>query len=561
MGGYGSSTLYPSSDRRKTSQPAIAIMNDARRTNPEEEERVTSLFPCTSMWGQDHVFHYAPKLLPVFHAVFSDGALYDRHRRIIMAGAYCRGVPDLSIFSEWGGKRQSYFSLYDFENGRAETYHEPCLWVGPLFPQYGHFLVSSLARLWATLRPECQGLPILHAGSHYVPALFHGEPYIKAIFDGLGKTVSDLVAFEERTIISSVIVPEPLFEENHFALAGFAAFCTDLGNRLLSKERLSPIISAKPMYISKSRLPGGVSHIVNEEEIEHFLEDRGVDIFRPELCSLPEQIATWRGRSTIAGFLGSGFHTSLFAGGKNILGLSYGSQIGSNQLLIDKICGNCSEYIYPAGSISIDRSGADPRFQYTAMLDNPTAVAEQILRRLEQSERWASIGKRALIGTPSACLIALTDDPLGSNLSPHFHANQSSVLEACLATAEAAACLALSPDVTEINLSSTMAEVGAWWSAVARDDIYVHEVRIFGSCRSVTGEAHVSLLTVDKSGREFVASSGSLEATTTTPFRWRPSIPTIMRGISIRSAEEAVLLIERVEIYGEWIRSSPPPPS
>ena len=209
---------------------------------------------------------------------------------------------------------------------------------GMLIPQYGHFLIDTMARLWAAdLEPD---LPILFL--KHPEDWVESPDYVRTIFEALGLS-SRIVTVEEPTLFREVVCPAPTFEYRSkvFSIA-------DRPHRLVA-ERLvkrAPHRWTRPVYLSRSGLQSDQRKFAAELELEEEVQRRGVEIARPEALELEEQIALFEQAPLIMGTVGSAFHTALFSRSSgNSLGiLTWGRGI-ENYLLVDSIKSHQSHYI------------------------------------------------------------------------------------------------------------------------------------------------------------------------------------------------------------------------
>jgi capsular polysaccharide biosynthesis protein len=146
-----------------------------------------------------------------------------------------------------------------------------------------------------------------------------------------------------------------------------------------------------PVYLSKTKLIGGVVRVINEDDIVNRLEKAGVEIIFPETLPFNEQIRLFAERSIITATTGSAFHTSLFAHPSgSIIGINIAMKpINSNYLLIDAANNNDSHYYWPR-DITVTNI-TNSTFSANMRLGDPLGVAEALLRVIDErkrSKRW-----------------------------------------------------------------------------------------------------------------------------------------------------------------------------
>jgi len=221
------------------------------------------------------------------------------------------------------------------------------LYCGELHRHYGHFVLESLSRLWPVTHnlDFLERIPVFIARGS-VTAICQ-QRFATATLTALdinSELISDL---KEPCILENVIVPSPSFEIRLRAANNFFSMMGQIGETILSGRTIEP--ASQPLYLSKSRLTHGLSRIFNEDEIDHELRARGVDVVYPEQMAFVDQVHAIATHNTICGSAGSAFHTMLFTKGvKTVRGVVLGDVINSNYLIIDKGLKNHAEYISAA---------------------------------------------------------------------------------------------------------------------------------------------------------------------------------------------------------------------
>ena len=176
---------------------------------------------------------------------------------------------------------------------------EPCIFGGYAFQHFGHFLLETLARVWAIKKHPNR--PVIWFGMHNLRAF---RPWQLDVFRALGIHNQHHIILEP-TALGSVLVPDPGFMPQQFfhpehrdALAVIP--WKDQGRKLwLSRSKLGDI---KPM-------------VENEAEIEPDLIADGWDIVHLETLAFREQLELLASASQVAGCIGSAFHNLMFIQG------------------------------------------------------------------------------------------------------------------------------------------------------------------------------------------------------------------------------------------------------
>ena len=279
----------------------------------------------------------------------------------------------------------------------TETAPEPVyLYGGAIHTHYGHFLLSTLSRLWPLAVPGSLPSTVLggvrpkilcNAGDD--PAAWFAHPHIGFCFTHLGLTPQDFVRFDRPVRLRRLIVAQPAFEELSAAWPAFATLGHAIGDAALAGNRAARSTldnhaarRTTPAYLSKTRLTSGVWRFSNEDAVVETLARHGVDIVFPEQLSLTEQIRIFAEREVVLGTVSSALHTSILASGcARIVGLNFQENLVSNYPLMDAVNAAPSRYLYPEHGL-IDE-GADACFTLNMRLPDPVAAAEDMLRAIE----------------------------------------------------------------------------------------------------------------------------------------------------------------------------------
>ncbi len=299
--------------------------------------------------------------------------IYDRGRKLIIASADFRAMPQAGpVFGKYVGNVDPDSVL--------DVIEEPLIFGCHFIPHYGHFLLSTLSRYWATAQIRTRGERILHL--HPAPVdVFFAKSYVKDTLGQLDLAPADFLSFDRPVRIAKLTIPAPSFEENNIAYTAFSTLCHGIGDKIVGTSQ--PPRRSNPVYLSKTKVTSGIGTIINEGLFEMTLERAGVEIVYPENLTLKEQILVFRSAPVISGVIGSGMHTSIFSLGQSLVILNHEPSVMSNQLLIDNINGNNAVYMFPQGEIK--NVGASEDFHVNYRLNNPVQLAVEFLRNLDST--------------------------------------------------------------------------------------------------------------------------------------------------------------------------------
>lgn len=331
---------------------------------------------CNNLWGGFEVRRspidvgvytdvlYSPFSQHIFYTSDPEWGIYSRAGDLIEAAALRQGADRALV-----GQRLK--TVID-DDAIATAPDLSYIYGGVFNPHYGHFICSTLARLWYLAQEKRSNEKVIFH-SHQDVAFMMSLPFVQTCFNGLGLTGDVIEVFNDKTYIKSLIVPSPSFEEQSFIHEEFRKTCRKIGEPFLDENASS----SHPVYLSKTSLPAGVAKFSREELIEDKLRSQGVEIVYPEQQSFANQVRLFSQRRTIMGTIGSAFHTSIFSPPRaRLICLAPGETINSNFHLLDVINGTQSTYLHSLHGTEISQGSAD--FLSIVDLAEPEAVAESL---------------------------------------------------------------------------------------------------------------------------------------------------------------------------------------
>ena len=100
------------------------------------------------------------------------------------------------------------------------------------------------------------------------------RPYVAGKLGQLGLTPESFIHFREPTVVSRMIVPQPAFEEQHFAHSVLGELCTVTARSSTVHRHV------RPADISKAKLgPASTYRLVKEAVIEQVFSENGIRFF------------------------------------------------------------------------------------------------------------------------------------------------------------------------------------------------------------------------------------------------------------------------------------------
>lgn len=250
------------------------------------------------------------------------------------------------------------------------------LYLGYFHFHFGHFVTDSLSRIWPLLDRGVAGRKLLYHGAGAWESWQREFPWLPEMLTALGVRESDLLHLTEPVRIRRLQIPGRSWQSQTFAHQVHQRVCRRLGEHILKgvKPRGGP-----PVYLSKTRLTGGVRRVTNEAKLEAFLRPRGVDVLYPEAMPTRDKIALFANGRTVTGTTSSAFNLSLFAPpAGRIIALEPMAQVNSTHPIVDKLNGNTSTYLHAVGSRRT-ASNTDGWMSQDTFLD-PVAVGRELLQ-------------------------------------------------------------------------------------------------------------------------------------------------------------------------------------
>ncbi len=331
-----------------------------------------SLTQCNELWGACDLFVQEPAVAEIRELTYLPFRAYEAWGIFDATG---RAV-DWTV--DFRGQERATNAQELLTRARlsdtAEMAPEQCyIYGGRVHSHFGHFIINTLPRLWSLAtgrRPEHKIL--CHDGS--TPDLWFQVPFISCIFKSLGLSKDDFVVFDRPTRLRRLIIPQTSLGEQTHAHYVFRVLCHRIAMQLGIGEDHCKL---NPVYLSKTRLKGGVGRIRNEIEIETALQAAGIEILYPETLHLPDQIKLFAQRRVVMGSTGSAFHSSIFAPPRStIICLNTIPNVNSNFVILDRLNGNDASYYYQIDT-QVEKNSSEFLTEFT--IKDTKSVAEDLL--------------------------------------------------------------------------------------------------------------------------------------------------------------------------------------
>ncbi|MEO9685157.1 MAG: glycosyltransferase family 61 protein [Tateyamaria sp.] len=181
------------------------------------------------------------------------------------------------------------------------------LYAGFGHHHFGHFILESLARVWALSASDIVPDGLLMPARH---GLSLGPPLPPRLAPAAARFCGDLPfhIIKEPTRVDRLILPSPGFGHGPW-LNGTKAFHDHMRNRLADIS----VDGAERLYLSRRELRLADKHVDREDEIIEMMKQAGYLIFEPQAFHLDIQLGVMRAARQIVGADGTAFHLAPLA--------------------------------------------------------------------------------------------------------------------------------------------------------------------------------------------------------------------------------------------------------
>jgi hypothetical protein len=191
------------------------------------------------------------------------------------------------------------------------TIENPVFFGGRLNDHFGHFLLESLARLWAyeTFRPLDPDLFFYTPWG--MPNYLEKDHYIHQILSGFNISHRKLIFTHHPIRLKKVIIPSQKYGRYRDFRNPDPAFLNFI--RKFQFQPVQPIgfENADKIYVSRSKLPARLGRAIGESLFEAYLIAEGYRIFYPEQFNFFQQLTVYQNAKQIIFCGGSAAHACL----------------------------------------------------------------------------------------------------------------------------------------------------------------------------------------------------------------------------------------------------------
>ena len=179
---------------------------------------------------------------------------------------------------------------------------EDVVFIGNVYPHFGHFLLEHMNRLYALMDPVYSKMKVVLINNMDV------NPVPKYIFDFIelfGIKHDNIIILNKTTRFKTVCVPTQGYNMNVYSSVAFGKTFARIADNVPDSEVYEKI------YVSRAALDDR-HKIFGEEKVQHIFEKNGFKIIYPETLPLKKQISIIKNCRVLAGCAGTALHLGLF---------------------------------------------------------------------------------------------------------------------------------------------------------------------------------------------------------------------------------------------------------
>ena len=207
-------------------------------------------------------------------------------------------------------KLSTSFDTQKIFNQSIPEIEDAVVFGGILFNHFGHFLLDSLARLWAYKFVEKLNPYIFFYAPWGKPNYLEKNNYVNQILTGFGIPHEKIVFIDRLIKFKKIIVPHQKYgsdyTENPDSI--FLDFVRDFK---IKNDLPKEFEKADKIYVSRSKMPITSGRIIAESLFEEYLISNGYKILYPERYNLFQQLTIYNNAKKIIFCSGSALHACI----------------------------------------------------------------------------------------------------------------------------------------------------------------------------------------------------------------------------------------------------------
>lgn len=178
---------------------------------------------------------------------------------------------------------------------------EDAVFIGNVFPQFGHFLLEHMNRAWALLDKKYRAMKVVLINNKDIDPV---PNYMFELLELLGVKRENILILNETTRFKNVYVPTQGFNIPLYSSVAFGKTYDRIADKVPDTEVFDKI------YVSRTALKS--RRTFGEGVIQKIFEKNGFKIIYPETIPLREQISLIKNAHVLAGCAGTALHLALF---------------------------------------------------------------------------------------------------------------------------------------------------------------------------------------------------------------------------------------------------------
>lgn len=179
---------------------------------------------------------------------------------------------------------------------------ENVVFIGNVYPHFGHFLLEHMNRLYALLDKKYQGAKVVLINDKNVNPV---PKYMFNLLELFGVDKQDVIILDKTTKFKNVCVPVQSFNSKVYSSYAYGATFDRIAERVPDTEIYEKI------YMSRTALDAQ-HKVLGEEKVQSIFEKNGFKIICPETLPLSQQISLVKNCKVLAGCAGTALHLALF---------------------------------------------------------------------------------------------------------------------------------------------------------------------------------------------------------------------------------------------------------
>lgn len=179
---------------------------------------------------------------------------------------------------------------------------EDVVFVGNVFPQFGHFLLEHMNRAYALLDEKYKGMKVVLINNKDINPV---PGYMYKLLELLGVEHDDIIILDKTTRFRNVYVPQQAFNIPVYSSKAFGKMYDAIADNVGDTDE-----KYEKIYVSRTAMQ--TRRTFGEAQVQKIFEKNGYKIICPETLVLQKQIALVRNCKFLAGCAGTALHLALF---------------------------------------------------------------------------------------------------------------------------------------------------------------------------------------------------------------------------------------------------------